>query len=94
MTLPAHEWREQAACKPTPDRDLTHVFFPTVDETAGRFYAWDPARMICAGCPVFRDCLAFVRANPQPDGVWAGQTPEERRRDAHRRRRGRVEVLV
>lgn len=74
FTLPDTEldfWREGAACSNRTDVDF--------------FRADDPgevarARAICAGCDVLDDCLAFAIETNQSNGVWGGQTPEERRR--------------
>lgn len=40
----------------------------------------DMARAVCQWCPVARECLDHVRRYPEPEGVWAGMLPEERRR--------------
>ena len=68
-------WRAQAACR---DADV-NIFFPTTDEGA------EPARAICATCPVRMECLEFALATRQEDGVWGGLTETERRRLRRRR---------
>ena len=90
MPLPDQAWRADAACA-----GRTDLFFVPAAEAAGRPWSHDEAKLICAGCPVFDDCLGYVRAYPQPDGVWAGMVPAERRRDLQRRdRRQRTRVRV
>jgi hypothetical protein len=41
---------------------------------------WEPARQICARCPVRDACLAHALDNDERDGMWGGLDPEERRR--------------
>jgi WhiB family redox-sensing transcriptional regulator len=68
-------WRAHAACR---DADV-NTFFPTTDEEA------EPAKAICATCPVRLECLEFALATRQEDGVWGGLTETERRRVRRRR---------
>jgi WhiB family transcriptional regulator, redox-sensing transcriptional regulator len=65
----AARWREQAACRGT---DLD-VFYPERGESA------DPARQVCAQCPVRRPCLEYALSNRITDGIWGGLTERERR---------------
>ncbi|MFI6299263.1 WhiB family transcriptional regulator [Nonomuraea sp. NPDC050790] len=39
----------------------------------------DAARRICQTCPVRRPCLAWAVETGEPDGMWGGATPAERR---------------
>lgn len=62
-------WRRHAACAPpaiTPD-----VFY------VGRGESVDPARELCARCPVATQCAAA--GAHEREGVWGGITPKERR---------------
>src|SRR5206468_2765208 len=73
-TLPAParfaaRWRELAACRGT---DL-EVFFPGRGESA------EPARQVCAGCPVRQACLDYAITNRITHGIWGGLTERERR---------------
>ena len=69
------DWRAAAAC-----RDLdTAIFFPETDEEA------EPAKAVCASCPVREACLDFAMKNRQEEGVWGGLTQTERRRLRRRR---------
>jgi WhiB family transcriptional regulator, redox-sensing transcriptional regulator len=61
--------RELAACHGT---DLD-VFFPGRGESA------EPARQVCAGCPVRQPCLDYAISNRIAYGIWGGLTERERR---------------
>ena len=65
-------WRRRAACaRRGVDPEL---FFP---EKGGRV---EPAKRICARCPVRDDCLADAIATRDEFGIRGGTTPGERRR--------------
>jgi len=71
--IAGEDWRSAAACR-FADPDL---FFPVSD--AGKSLEQvTEARMICAGCPVRRECLAFALRTQQAYGIWGGTTEEER----------------
>ena len=59
-------WRYRAACRGT---DLS-VFFP------GRA---EPARQVCAGCPVRQPCLDYALSHAITHGIWGGLTERDRR---------------
>ena len=65
----AARWRELAACRGT---DL-EVLFPGRGESA------EPARQVCAACPVCQPCLDYAITNRIAYGVWGGLTERERR---------------
>jgi WhiB family transcriptional regulator, redox-sensing transcriptional regulator len=65
----AARWRERAACCGT---DLD-VFFPERGQTA------EPARQVCAACPVRQPCLEYALSNRITHGIWGGLTERERR---------------
>ncbi|MFI6294704.1 WhiB family transcriptional regulator [Nonomuraea sp. NPDC050790] len=68
-------WSGHAACR---DAD-PELFFPITWE--GRpGPAADEARRICQACPVRRACLDWALGTGEPDGMWGGTTPAERRR--------------
>lgn len=70
-------WRQHGACKGVdPD-----VFYPVSDEEA------EPAKAICATCPVREPCLEYALATRERDGVWGGATERERRRMIRQRRK-------
>lgn len=68
-------WTETASCV-SVDADL---FFPLGDETvhADQIAA---IRRVCAACPAARRCLEWALTTGEPEGIWAGTTPGERRR--------------
>jgi len=73
-TLPAParfaaRWRELAACR---GADL-NLFFPARGGSA------EPARQVCAACPVRQPCLDYAVSNAITDGIWGGLTERERR---------------
>jgi WhiB family transcriptional regulator, redox-sensing transcriptional regulator len=76
-------WTEAASCV-SVDSDL---FFPLGDEAV---HAEQIAaiRRICATCPAARRCLEWALATGEPEGIWAGTTPGERRRIRAARRSG------
>lgn len=67
-------WMDDAACK-----GMTDLFFPARGEST------EPAKQICAACPVLDDCRTYILANDswnglQMSGVWGGMSGWERRR--------------
>lgn len=72
------DWQERAACIGTP----TNVFFPEIEKGEWRDHVWEPARAICARCPVRAECLAyalpFEETTGRRDGMFGGMTPKER----------------
>jgi WhiB family transcriptional regulator, redox-sensing transcriptional regulator len=62
-------WRDRAACRGT---DLA-LFFP------GRGQSAEPARRICARCPVREACLDYAIGHGIVHGVWGGLTERDRR---------------
>jgi WhiB family redox-sensing transcriptional regulator len=68
-------WTAQAACQHS-DSDL---FFPlTWDGRPDQLV--ERARRICRACPVQPTCLDWAVRTGEPDGMWGGATPAERRR--------------
>jgi WhiB family redox-sensing transcriptional regulator len=77
MTTITTTWRDRAACRGLdPD-----IFYPVSDDDA------EPAKEICAVCPVREACLEYALANRERDGVWGGATERERRRMIRQRRK-------
>ena len=62
-------WRDRAACRGA-DLDL---FFPGRGESA------EPARRICAACPVRQPCLDYAISHGITHGIWGGLTERDRR---------------
>jgi WhiB family transcriptional regulator, redox-sensing transcriptional regulator len=81
-TMSALNWRSSAACL-SADPDL---FFP-ISSTGPAERQIARAKVICANCPVRRECLEFAMTHDQTHGIWGGTTAEDRQRDRRRRRR-------
>lgn len=64
-------WHWRGACVGVD----SELFFP-----GGRFQELEaePAREICAGCPVRIECREHADSAPEPYGIWGGATPRER----------------
>ena len=62
-------WREQAACRGL-DPDL---FFPGRGELA------EPAKQVCAVCPVSAECLDAANDGLEKFGIWSGLSERQRR---------------
>lgn len=72
------DWTDEAACK-----GRTAVFFPTAAGTNASTtgdYVWAAAKRICFGCPVIGPCRQFALSTAEPNGVWGGLDPTQRRR--------------
>jgi len=77
----ADDWRARAACKDTDP----NTFFP--DGSGPRFHAQiQAAKDICWACPVRPACAQWAIETGEPDGVWGGLDPDDRK--GHRRSRG------
>mgnify|MGYP007071586827 CR=1 FL=1 len=90
------EWMAAAACAdPTLGSPRTRVrgFYPAWPAAHGKEPSpsvaaqWAWAKAICATCPVLNPCLDDAIASHEPDGVWGGMDPLERRIETRRRRR-------
>ncbi|HEX6473348.1 MAG TPA: WhiB family transcriptional regulator [Streptosporangiaceae bacterium] len=73
-------WTLHAACR-GHDPEL---FYP-VSFAGSALLDVARAKAICAGCSVRADCLSWALRAGEPDGVWGGTTPEERRHLRHAR---------
>lgn len=74
---PPVRWAARAACR---DADPA-LFFPfTWDDHPSRSDDQARAQRICQTCPVQPACLAWALRTGEPDGIWGGTTPDERRR--------------
>lgn len=62
-------WQKRALCAQTdPD-----AFFPEKGGTTR------PAKQICKGCEVRKECLQYALDHEITKGIWGGLAPEERR---------------
>lgn len=66
----APSWFPRANCTGEP----ISVFFPAAGDSLDR------ARMLCAGCSVRDECLAYALADPTLLGWWGGTSERERAR--------------
>jgi WhiB family redox-sensing transcriptional regulator len=62
-------WWEEAACR---GAELA-LFFP------GRGQSAEPARQICARCPVRQPCLDYAISHGITSGIWGGLADRDRR---------------
>jgi hypothetical protein len=75
----SREWIDQADCAQVPLADGADPWFPLHETAAG----YRDARMICAECPVRRECLTDALARETKHtrhGMLGGLTPSERAR--------------
>ncbi|GAA2990404.1 hypothetical protein GCM10017559_08020 [Streptosporangium longisporum] len=67
-------WDKDAACR----RESKELMFPL------SYAAENPqvreAKAVCRSCPITSACLAYALERGEPEGIWGGQTPQERRR--------------
>lgn len=68
-------WRLKAECKGLD----TKLFFYDIYFDDYSLEKVRQAKAICAGCEVVAQCLDFAIKTSQLDGIWGGNTPEERR---------------
>lgn len=61
-------WQDRAACR---DEDRA-IFYPARGVSA------EPAKKVCARCPVTNECLAYALEHREPYGIWGGHTEDER----------------
>jgi WhiB family redox-sensing transcriptional regulator len=68
-------WTTYAACSGVDDPEL---FFPMVYGQASVLQIAQ-AKEVCRRCIARDECLAYALRVGEPDGIWGGATPEERR---------------
>ena len=76
-------WRDRAACL-VVDPEL---FFP-IGNTGPALFQIEEAKAVCRRCEVVEPCLSWAVEPRQEDGVWGGQSADERR--AVKRRNARA----
>jgi WhiB family redox-sensing transcriptional regulator len=67
-------WTVWAACRGV-DPEL---FYP-VSAAGPAVVQVEEAKAVCARCLVRSDCLTWALRVGEPDGIWGGTTPDERR---------------
>jgi WhiB family transcriptional regulator, redox-sensing transcriptional regulator len=72
-------WRKRAACRGID----VEIFYPATDEDDDA----EPAKAVCAECPVRQTCLEHALAHREREGIWGGTTERERRRILRQRRK-------
>lgn len=75
LALQPPEWTVDAVCASTDPA----IFFPEKGESTR------PAKLVCAGCEVRAECLAWALKNNERFGVYGGLSERERRRLLRRR---------
>ncbi|TNY38169.1 WhiB family transcriptional regulator [Thermomonospora catenispora] len=86
MLNPDKHWTDDAICRGA-DPEL---FYPINYSVPVMVEQVREAKFICAQCPVRAECLDWALRAGEPDGIWGGTTPEERRylrRELRERRR-------
>jgi WhiB family redox-sensing transcriptional regulator len=69
------EWLDEAMCLGLH----ADFFFPPLDtKVPNQYYA--VGKYVCKGCPVWRQCKSYCDSNDEVWGLWAGLTPQERKR--------------
>lgn len=63
-----HEWMASAVCAQTDPE----AFHPEAGDSP------EPAKRMCAHCPVRETCLQWALDHNEPDGIWGGLTASER----------------
>ncbi|ASR85255.1 WhiB transcriptional factor [Mycobacterium phage SirPhilip] len=66
---PPEDWEADALCAQV-DPDL---FFPAKGQSA------EPAKRVCAMCPVVDTCLDRALTSGEPFGIWGGVTAYDRK---------------
>lgn len=66
----AQPWADDAACKEHPE----------LDWVPDRGTPLDDHRVVCAGCAVSAECLAWALEHNETFGVWGGTSSRERRK--------------
>lgn len=78
------DWQLFAACR---GEDPNLFFHPEGERGSVREQREHAAKLICASCPVRRECAEHALAVREPYGVWGGMSEEERSRAIAARRR-------
>lgn len=78
-------WRDTALCLSYPA--LMFFGLDDLESPAERRAREDQAKVVCAACPVRRECLDYALSMREPYGIWGGLTEIERK--AHLRQNGR-----
>ncbi|QSE95645.1 WhiB family transcriptional regulator [Rhodococcus pseudokoreensis] len=91
FTTEETDWRQRAACRGV---DVSVFFSPEGERGRNRTRRERQARNICQSCLVLDQCRDTALAAGEPYGVWGGLTEADRRKGAHRLRRGGHRPIV
>lgn len=69
-------WQERAACR-APGMD-PELFFP-ISGVGLDLKQVAAAKQVCGRCQVRGSCLESALRHGEPEGIWGGSTPDERR---------------
>jgi WhiB family redox-sensing transcriptional regulator len=77
-------WWDKAACKNTPAHLIDRIWFPGIGKNGKRAHELDePAKAICAACPVRLECLNYAVDHEILLGTYGGMPDHERRHKFH-----------
>ncbi|SEG72767.1 WhiB family transcriptional regulator, redox-sensing transcriptional regulator [Thermomonospora echinospora] len=77
MLNPDKHWTDYSACR---NRGVDpELFYPINYTSPVMAEQVRSAKSVCAQCPVRAECLDWALRAGEPDGIWGGTTPEERR---------------
>ena len=68
--VPGEDWRDRALCAETDPE----AFFPEKGASTRE------AKMVCQGCEVRAECLAYALERREQFGIWGGLSEPQRRR--------------
>ena len=68
--VPAEDWRDLALCAEVD----SEIFFPEKGASTRE------AKMVCQGCEVRAECLAYALEHREQHGIWGGLSEPQRRR--------------
>lgn len=87
-------WKERAACRPAVFRRPEIFYPPRArsrlhgeadksrqaqrERQQKREAIVAEAKAVCATCPVIAECRTYAREVRETEGIWGGETPEER----------------
>lgn len=67
-------WMDLGNCTSGGEGALVSIFFPEVGGSGL------PAKSICAGCQVSKQCLDYALRHRIREGIWGGTSERERRK--------------
>lgn len=79
---PLGPWASEAICATIPwsVTRRNNIFYATTRDDGGELIHLEAARRICNQCPVRAECLAHAVQTYEDQGIWAGTTPDQRKR--------------